>query len=128
MHTWVHIDVSQSSRNVGVVVERAAGQASQRGCGEAPHVPAGVGHALQIRWGVRAGEVFDERQLGDHLATDLADPEIGELGAAVIADQDVRRFHVAMHDVTLMRVGQCLHQGKPPPVGEVVPAQVLFGC
>jgi hypothetical protein len=127
MHVRRHIDVGQGSLKIGVVIERAAGQAPQRGRGETPHIPAGIGHALQIRRRVRAGEVLDERQLRDHLAADLADAEVGELRAAVLCDQDVRRFDITVHDITLMCMGQRVHQGKPPLVGEVVPAQVLLG-
>ena len=47
---------------------------------------------------------------------DLGQAEVGDLGLAVGRDEHVRRFQVAVHDPSAVRVidrpGQCFHQGS----------------
>src|SRR2546422_11378722 len=96
---------------VGSEVRRRSGEQLERNRGErvqvgaAVHAPAG-----QLLGGHVAGRADGSPRLGQRgvgRALHVGDPEIGEQGTpAVVVEQDVRRFHVAVHDAAAVDVAQ----------------------
>ena len=65
-------------------------------------------------------EVDDGRARLNELVFDLTDTEVGQLRRVVIPDQNVRRFHIPVHHVVLVRKCKARQQRESDLLHEIV--------